>query len=671
MLVSFAGESTSPTGSPRSSCSTPGAASSSKGARLQALVFGPGNGQTCQQQQHEPAASSTAEATPPSISCQQLLCQHGPRMGPGRRASVQDLRRAASHEHSLQWGRHCNSSNSHHSQLMLKTVASLGANGSGSSSGRRGSISTAKLVLAEAADSMSAGQSLGSFSAATADAGVLSHLLSIICQGGCIAPDSKAEPAAIISNSNTVVGTANPLVGSQQKQWADDKQLVQKVVDCIDTLKYLCMDDANCMVLIDLGAIELLINKLQESAGCTDVMVSALAALCAICKHDDTKQRFWNTPGSDVVFRLLASRKQSAVQQAAQKAAAQLAWSVDSGGGSSYSNSGSIFDSVGSSSHHSSTDSTSSSCLGANVLLAPAFVPALAGCLHPADDATALVATLKLLTKAASSTQVEAPVASGSSNSSVFMTQQQQRSAWPQVVFSLKPLLSAVQRRHGEQVLSAALDLLLVLIEQRPELHGMVNAAGCLPPLLAQLVQGNSRHSLQAACILTGMTENMAVLEGLGQEPALAALLKVLQDAKSLNVRLAAVHILRRLAAATPGCVQLLTAHGAVPTILQMLDSVTDSDMRRAAVGLLQLLGQQVVIRHKPGRSGSSLTSTSSSSKLHRAAVCSADGSSNSGAVGGGSSAQGSSCQVQYVFVGHCHSPILQYCQGTVAGVIV
>jgi hypothetical protein len=383
---------------------------------------------------------------------------------------------------------------------------------------------------------------------------------------------------------------------------------VQKVVDCIDTVKYLSMDDSNCMALIDLGAVELLLSKLQRSAKpAPEVSVAALGALSAICKYDALKQQLWDNPDSAVILQLLRSRRISPEVKAAHMAAGQLAWSCDSSSSSNCASamcggSTSVFDSV-SSGPFSSADSSSSSCCGANVLLEPALTSALAEALHPAADVPVLLSALRLLSKAAASIDPELPappLSPAATHSSEQPQSQRVGAGWHKVLFALMPLLIPTHRRQGHLVLGAALELLVVLTEQHQQLHAAVCISGCLPPLLAQVLEGTSEQSLQAACILTGIVDTAAAQERLCQEPALAALLRVLSDSsKSVDVRLAAVHMLRRLAAVVPRCVAVLKAHCAVPAVVALLREVHDSDVRHAAAGLLQLLGTPVVMRSR------------------------------------------------------------------------
>ncbi len=179
------------------------------------------------------------------------------------------------------------------------------------------------------------------------------------------------------------------------------------------------------------------------------------------------------------------------------------------------------------------------------------------------------------------------------------------------------PLLLPSQRVQGGAVLAAALELLLSLTERHPGLHRSIAGAGCLPPLLAQVAKGRQTASLQAACVLTGMVDTPAARERLRGPASLALLLRVLQDERrSTDVRLAAVHLLRRLAGAEPSVVALLRSHGAAPAIAALLHQVADADVRRAGVALLKLLGAAVPkTRAAAGGSSSSSSSTTTTTK--------------------------------------------------------
>jgi hypothetical protein len=634
------------------------------GIQLHALVF------SKQRHQQQPPAQRRSTDTRSSSSFassgrqQQLLAAGATRAHglPHRNRTSHDLRRP-SQDSSNPWG----SYSSRGGGSMLKSVSELGLTSSptrGSTTLYRGSISKAKQVLAEAINSMPGTHGLSDFSPATCDTGVLSPLLSIIRQNGCVSRRSSFSEAASTCSSScsttssgcgftsgsaagVISAVASRLARCSSSGQADEvscsipptlhedgphlfddeshaellaaKQArqrtahVQKVVDCIDTVKYLSMDDSNRMALIDLGAVELLLAKLQRAAKpAPEVSVAALGALSAICKYDALKQQLWDNPDSSVILQLLRSRRMSPEVKAAHMAAGQLAWSCDSSSGSNCASamcggsSSSVFDSV-SSGPFSSADSSSSSCSGANVLLEPALTSALAEALHPAADVPVLLSALRLLSKAAASIDPELPAPPLSPSpagipSCSEQQQQQQRvgAGWHKVLFALMPLLIPTHRRQGHLVLGAALELLVVLTEQHQQLHAAVCISGCLPPLLAQVLEGTSEQSLQAACILTGIVDTTAAQERLCQEPALAALLRVLSDSgKSVDVRLAAVHMLRRLAAVVPRCVAVLKAQSAVPAVVALLREVHDSDVRHAAAGLLQLLGTPVVMRSR------------------------------------------------------------------------
>lgn len=628
------------------------------GIQLHALVFSKQRQQLTQQRRSTDTHSSSSSGMQ-----QQLLAAGGSRQRclPHRNRTSHDLRRT-SQDNGNAWSSYSSRSGG----SMLKSIAALGLTSSptrGSASLYRGSISKAKQVLAEAINSMPGSHGLRDYSPATCDTGVLSPLLSIIRQNGCVSRRSSfSEAASSCSTSSSCSSTSSgcgfacgstaasrlarcsssgqpddgccsipPTLHEEGPDLFDDacgsahaellaaKQArqhtarVQKVVDCIDTVKYLSMDDSNRMALIDLGAVELLLSKLQKAAKpAPEVSVAVLGALSAICKYDALKQQLWDNPDSAVLLQLLRSRRISPEVKAAHTAAGQLGWSCDSSSSGSNcasamcgGSSSSVFDSVSSGPFSSADSSSSSSCSGANVLLEPALIPALAEALHPAADAPVLLSALRLLSKAAASIESELPAPplspSPGSSSDAGEQQQQQRSmaaGWHQVLFALMPLLIPTHRRQGPMVLNAALELLVVLTEQHPQLHAAVCISGCLPPLLAQVLEGSSEQSLQAACILTGIVDTAAAQERLCQEPALAALLRVLSDSgKSVDVRLAAVHMLRRLAAAVPRCVAVLKAQCAVPAVVSLLREVHDSDVRHAAAGLLQLLGTPVVVR--------------------------------------------------------------------------
>eukprot|EP00775_Hariotina_reticulata_P003477 gene3477-3746_t len=386
---------------------------------------------------------------------------------------------------------------------MLQTVAALGRNTSRScaTSAGRGSISKAKQVLAEAINSVPGVHGFGNAAPATCDTGVQ----------------------------------------FQQQQQQQGLAQVQKVVDCIDTVRYLAADDSNRLALVDLGVLELLLSKLHPGPDAApEVAMASLRALAAVAKYDGIKQQLWDLSDSSVLLQLLSSKLSSPLVHAAHQAVAQL-------------------------------------------LLNRAA----------ADWTADLPATPRSARSAASC------------NSQALEAQQRQlHTGWRQVVFAVMPLLIPTHRRHGHLVLSAALELLVVLTEQDTQLHSLVVAAGCLAPLLALLLNGSAEQSLQAACILTGLVETPAAQQQLSQEPALAALLRVLPDSgRGVDVRLGAVHVLHQLAEHVPGCVQLLMVHCAVPAVVALLKETHDTDVRLAAAELLEMLGAHVVIKRHSRRS--------------------------------------------------------------------
>ncbi|KAF8056234.1 CAF1-7 [Scenedesmus sp. PABB004] len=653
-----AGGPASPSVSPRSACSTPGGADNSMGLHLHALVFDAPSRHAAAAARRPGAcelAAAPGACSSASFASRQQQLLGANRRYPARNRTSSDLRRSSQDSCAHPWARRGGGG------PLLASVAALGlaASPTAGRAAPRGSISKAKLVLAEAINSMPGAHGLRDYSPATCDAGVLAPLLSIIRHNGATSRRSSFTESAASTCSSTSTGAGfaagaaprgaggggrRSRAGSADGAALDDAAAAlgglvpptlhedapaaldgdaeraaalaaararaaaaaqQKVVDCIDTVKYLAMDDSNRVALIDLGAVELLLAKLQPGAApAPEVAASALAALPALAKHDAVKAQLWEAADAGVLLRLLRGRTNTPVVKAAHGAVAQLCWSVDGGGGcgggAAGCGGGSVFDSI-SSGAFSSTDSASSSCSGANVLLEPRVVPALAACLHPAADVPVLLSALKLLSKAAASVQPETPApppGAGSIGAARAGAARAATAGWHTVLFALMPLLIPNHRRQGHLVLGAALELLVVLTEQHPALHAAVCASGCLPPLLAQMAEGDGERSLQAACILTGLVDVRPGAERLSQEPAVAVLLRVLQDAgKGVDVRLAAVHMLRRLAATVPRAVPLLKLHCAVPVVVALLRSVPDADVRRAAAGLLQLLGTPVVVR--------------------------------------------------------------------------
>jgi hypothetical protein len=415
------------------------------------------------------------------------------------------------------------------------------------------------------------------------------------------------------------------------------------------------MDESNRMALIDLGAVELLLHKLQQTptlgkphsmsssaaiSAAPAVVEATLSALYVLAKHDATKLRVWDNPGSAALLQLLLIRHTSPVLKAAHLCCAHLAWSAD-GDRTAYAGSGSssVFDSVSSHPGRDDASTTSSSGCGSNVLLTSALIPALAAGLHPSADAPVLLSLLKLLTKAASSSCMAstASTPAGSSCASecsdeplgtVSLSRAHSpawRVGWQQVIFALPPLLARLDSssRGGsnpgcqQHVLGAALELMTTLTEQHPEFHASICAAGCVPPLLVLLLassQACSDHTLQAACVLNNLLDcpDAAVL--LGQERSLQLLLQVLDNSQqTVDVRLAMLHMLRRLAAASHSCVGVLKAQGAVSIVAMLLQQVHTNEVKRTAVGLLHLLGKQVVVRPRRPQPDSGSSSQRSS----------------------------------------------------------
>jgi hypothetical protein len=303
------------------------------------------------------------------------------------------------------------------------------------------------------------------------------------------------------------------------------------------------------------------------------VQAAALKAVAALAKHqDEVKHSFWLGGGGTLLLQLLGSRTADPLILSAHAAAAGLGFASCAGAAtvSPFSNS---WASSSSSSGHCKSSSGSSRLVDVRI------VSALAGVLHPGAETAVLLSALGLLLQAAGVVGTGAKVP-----------------GWRQVVFALVPLLMPSRRRCQAELQEACLELLLALTEQQ-ELKNLICASGCLPPLLALLLDDSEqRLGAQAGCLLTTLVDCPLCQERLKEEPALVLLLRVLAGASrySCEVQLAATHTLRRLAVGQPGSVALLKVHGAVPVLYELLAGNRDADVRHCAAGLLKVLGAPV-----------------------------------------------------------------------------
>jgi len=283
---------------------------------------------------------------------------------------------------------------------------------------------------------------------------------------------------------------------------------------------------------------------------------------------------FWLGPGGTLLLQLLSSKTAGPLLLSAHAGAAVLGFGACT-----------VVPMISPFSNSWAGSSRCGSCSSSNSrLLEPRVVSALAGALHPGADTAVLLSALGLLRQAAGAVSPGVKVP-----------------GWRQVVFALVPLLMPSRRWCQAEVLEACLDLMLALTDQQ-ELRNLICASGCLPPLLALLLDDSEpRLGAQAGCLLTTLVDCPLCQERLKEEPALVLLLRVLAGASrySCEVQLAATHTLRRLAAGQPGSVALLKVHGAVPVLYELLAGNRDADVRHCAAGLLKALG--VPVRHAHG----------------------------------------------------------------------
>ena len=497
----------------------------------------------------------------------------------------------------------------------------------------RGSISKAKQVLAhamklshqgygddDASETSSNSSGYHPCLAGSSDTGVLGPLLSIIrnttgqcisCSSSLASSSSNSSSAGVgfrsgsrlsrgsadgsdsssgASSSAAAAAGGRDFTGScscqdaagaacieslPQQQVLLEPGQVRCLLDAIDTVCFLATDEANMRALVDLGAVPLLISKFEQpgAAGeaAAQVQAAALKAVAALAKRqDEGKHMFWLGPGGTLLLQLLSSKIAGPLLLSAHAAAAVLGFGACTAVPmiSPFSNSW-----AGSNSRCCGSSSSSSR------LLEPRIVSALAGALHPGADTAVLLSALGLLRQAAGAVSPGVKVP-----------------GWRQVVFALVPLLMPSRRRCQAEVLEACLDLMLALTDQQ-ELRNLICASGCLPPLLALLLDDSEqRLGAQAGCLLTTLVDCPLCQERLKEEPALVLLLRVLAGASqySCEVQLAATHTLRRLAAGQPGSVALLKVHGAVPVLYELLAGNKDADVWHCAAGLLKALGVPV-----------------------------------------------------------------------------
>jgi len=178
---------------------------------------------------------------------------------------------------------------------------------------------------------------------------------------------------------------------------------------------------------------------------------------------------------------------------------------------------------------------------------------------------------------------------------------------WKRCLFSLAPLLAppAVWAGGGSAAAAAAaagaaasaalpaLDLLLALSET-PALRAGICAAGCIPPLLALLLDVDGARALRAMCALSALAEApRAGASCLASEPALAVLLATLQRHASLDMRIGALYVLRRLAEELPAAAAALRRPAMLRQLAALLAAgggLADEDARLGVVDLLSLL---------------------------------------------------------------------------------
>jgi hypothetical protein len=491
-------------------------------------------------------------------------------------------------------------------------------------SARPCNISTAKAVLADLTNSSSV---MAAPTGGFADASLLAALLRRIQEDGqqlaaaAVGPQLEGDSSVAarrasdggaawssssssLSVSDAALSDGGAVCSTSGRRGSSEAGpahpgCYKRLLDCIDTVTFLAHDASNCSVLDTLGAVPTLCGLLQRLAPCgvpggqqVEPTAALLRCLAALAKHcEAVKPKFWSSRGGDVTLQLLGARHVSAAVLAAHAAVDVLAWAALTG------------------------DSSNSNSVGSRrsrrraVLLEPRLLQALASVLHPNTPPQLLRLALQQLHKAA------AVKGAGTG------------AGWRGAAFALVPLLVATPGRRWSagdapvrqsppvEVQRQVLEVLLVLVE-REDMHDLLAAAGCLPPLLTLLVDKTSgRLGALAGCVLTSVVDAPACQKRLQEEAVLVALLKVLQQHDTFRdeALLAAAHLLRRLVQGSDHSahhpqqqqqlqqhmVALLQAHGALPLLYRLLLADLDPDVRHVLVSLLAKLGGEVTHRSR------------------------------------------------------------------------
>ncbi|GLI59597.1 hypothetical protein VaNZ11_001526 [Volvox africanus] len=430
------------------------------------------------------------------------------------------------------------------------------------------------------------------------------------------------------------------------------------LVRCLDTLSFLLMDRANRRACHELGGLDVLLDVLHRATD-QHILLKGLEALCGLCKHDARdKMALWQHKKKGVLLSMLNSRHGSTIVVETLRTCRNLCFAACSSTRGSISNCGinslqpvscttsTCQDScahphsgshaslqrqqrVGGSSATAGApkpvvphDSHNHNPHGLLQLLEPGLLTVVSGLLHPATDTAVLMKALKLLIAASevavSSAAAESSICSGGSSSSPggpcappgANANAGCCGCWRTPVFQLVPLLTHCS---DVEVVESALAV-MVNLSEHSAYHWLLDASGCIPPLLHLLSHKRCGISQAASCVLSVLAEGGVPRVKLCQDMALLAMMRVLQTNHCVVVTIGVLYMLGRLASFRGSVVRSLKGWGAVQLLNRLMATTRDED---AAEGCRQLL-QRLGVKPPPASSSAAAAASASAGALPR-----------------------------------------------------
>ncbi|KAG2454716.1 hypothetical protein HYH02_000553 [Chlamydomonas schloesseri] len=385
------------------------------------------------------------------------------------------------------------------------------------------------------------------------------------------------------------------------------EQEPSRSVRALETLSFLLLDRMNRRACLELRALDILLDILRRATD-QQVLLSALEAVCSLCKHDARdKMALWQHPNKGALLTMLSNRHNSTVIVETLRTCRTLCFAPGTGCGGGCGGAGA------SDEDGMNTNGAGGPCCGGasadakhstgdqqrhghhhhghghgghhghhghhhhglgQQLLEPALLTVAAELLHPNADVDVLHKALKLLRDASAILAC----ASGA---------RCPQGCWHNAVFRIVPLLTHCS---DVEVVEAALTVLVNLSEHAFS-HNMLFASGCIPPLLHLLSHKRCAVSQQASCVLSALAEGGLSRDKLCQDTALLALLRVLNANHCVTVTLGVLYMLERLASYRASVVRSLKGWGAVQLLQRLLGTTQDVDAAEGCRQLLKSLG--------------------------------------------------------------------------------